>query len=98
MIYDTLKKTGLPCAYSHFQHPVEPPYICYIGNGQLRVPADNTLRWRKNTYQVEYYFTQKNEANETAIEDTLLGDGFVFSKSDDVYIEDENLFVIYYTV
>ena len=98
MIYDTLKKTKLPCAYSHFQKAQEPPYLCYIGSGQLRVPGDNTLVWRKNTYQVEYYFTEKNEANEAAIEKVLLDDGFVFTKSDDVYIEDEGLFVIYYTV
>ena len=48
--------------------------------------------------QIEYYFTQKNEANETAIEDALLENGFLYEKSEDVYIEDENVFVIYYNI
>ena len=98
MIQDTLKKTGLPCAYSHFNQPVTPPFIVYTGNGQTTFGADNTWAYRNNQYQVEYYFTEKNEANEKAIEDTLLQDGFNYDKSEDSYIESEGLFVIYYYV
>ena len=60
--------------------------------------ADNTLYWRENTYQVEYYFATKNEENEEAIEEALLRDGYLFEKSEDVPIEDEDIFVIYYDV
>ena len=98
MIQETLIKTGLPCAYSHFMKPVQPPFICYIGRGQETFSADNTWHFRNNQYQVEYYFTEKNEANEKAIEDVLLTDGFNYEKSEDSYIEDEGLFVIYYYV
>lgn len=97
-IFETLKGTTLPCAYSHFRTPQEPPYVVYIGNGQDVVAADNTHYWRKNRYQVEYYFTEKNEANETSIEDALLAAGFLYEKSEDIYIEDEEVFVIYYYV
>ena len=45
-----------------------------------------------------YYFKEKNEANEKAIEDILLADGYNYEKSDDVYIESEGLFVIYYYI
>lgn len=98
MIYTTLQKTNLPCAYSHFDKPVEPPFLVYIGSGQDTLPADNTLYWRENTYRVEYYFKTKNEANEKAIEDILLADGYLFEKSEDTYIESEGLFVIYYQI
>lgn len=98
MIQDTLKKTKLPCAYSHFTKPVDPPFIVYIGNGQSTFGADNTWAYRNNQYQIEYYFTEKNEANEKAIEDVLLVDGFNYEKSEDTFIEDEGLFVIYYQV
>ena len=98
MISTTLLKTNLPCAYSHFTKPVEPPYLVYVGNGQDTLPADNTLYWRENTYQVEYYFKEKNEANEKAIEEILLADGYIFEKSEDSYIEEEGLFVIYYYI
>ena len=98
MIYDVLKSTGLPCAYSHFKMAQEPPYIVYIGNGQNTMKADDTVYWRNNTYQVEYYFTKKNETNETAIENALLNAGYIYDKSEDVYIEDQGVFVIYYTI
>ena len=94
----TLQATKLPCAYSHFKTPQTPPYIVYIGNGQSNLNADNTHYYRKNQYQVEYYFTTKNEANEEAIESALLADGFLYDKSEDIYIESEGVFVIYYYI
>lgn len=97
-IYQTLQGTGLPCAYSHFKTKQEPPYIVYIGSGQDFMDADNTHYWKQNTYQVEYYFTTKNETNESAIENALLGAGYNYTKSEDVYIEDEGVFVIYYQI
>lgn len=97
-IYQTLQSTGLPCAYSHFKKKQSPPYIVYIGNGQDTFQADDTHYWKQNTYQVEYYFTTKNEQNEEAIETALLDNGFLYEKSEDVYIEEEEVFVIYYYI
>ena len=100
-IYQVLKSTGLPCAYSHFKDkdkPTAPPYIVYIGNGQDTSEADDTIYWSENRYRVEYYFTTKNERNEEAIEAALLNNGFLYEKSEDVYIEEEGVFVIYYYI
>ena len=97
-IYQTLQSTGLPCAYSHFKKAQAPPYIVYIGNGQDIFEADNTHYYKENNYQVEYYFTTKNESNEASIEDALLGAGYLYEKSEDIYIEDQGVFVIYYYV
>ena len=97
-IYQTLQSTGLPCAYSHFRTDQTPPYIVYIGNGQDFMEADNTHYWRNNRYQVEYYFTTKNEQNEASIEDALLAAGYLYEKSEDIFIEDQGVFVIYYYV
>ena len=97
-IYQTLQNTGLPCAYARFKTPQSPPYLVYIGNGQDVFDADNTHYWRNNRYQVEYYFTTKNEQNEAAIENALLGNGYLYDKSEDVYIEEEDVFVIYYYI
>lgn len=97
-LIETLQSVGLPCAYSHFKTPQEAPYIVYIGNGQDTFQADNTHYYRKNTYQVEYYYTIKNEANESAIEQALLDNGYLYEKSEDIYIEDEGVFVIYYYI
>lgn len=102
-IYQVLQSTKLPCVHSHFrvkpdEEPVSPPYLAYIGSGQDVADADDTHYWTENTYQIEYYFTEKNEANEAAIEDALLENGYNYTKSEDVYIEDEGVFVIYYQV
>lgn len=97
-IYHTLQSTGLPCVYSHFKTKQKPPYLVYIGAGQNTMDADNTHYWRENTYQVEYYFTEKNETLEAAIEDVLLANGYNYDKSEDVFIEDEDVYVIYYQI
>ena len=97
-IYEVLQSTGLPCAYSHFKTKQDPPYIVYIGNGQDVFEADNTHYWRQNAYQVEYYFITKDESNEARIENALLGAGYLYDKSEDVYIEEQGVFLIYYYV
>lgn len=88
--------------YSHFKEkgrkPIAPPYIAYLGSGQRNLDADNTHYWRENTYQVEYYFTTKDESNETAIEDALLENGYLYEKSEDIFLEEEGVFLIYYYV
>lgn len=97
-IFEILQSTGLPCAYSHFKTKQLPPYIVYIGNGQDRFEADDTIYWKDNNYQIEYYFTKKDESNESAIEDALLEAGYIYSKSEDIYLEDQGVFLIYYYV
>lgn len=97
-IYEVLQSTGLACAYSHFKTNQEPPYIVYIGNGQNTFEADNTYYWSNYQYQIEYYFTQKDESNEATIEQALLNNGFLYEKSEDIYIESEGVFVIYYYI
>ena len=99
----TNDETGLniPVVYSHFTDkntPVEPPYMAYLGAGQDTFDADDTHYWKRNRYQLEYYFTKKDEAAEAAIEELLLDNGFLYQKSEDVYIESEGVFVIYYNI
>lgn len=100
-IFEVLQQSNLPCAYSHFTEkdsPQAPPYIVYLGEGQDTFEADNTHYYTRNRYRVEYYFTQKNEVNEATIEKLLLDNGYLYEKSEDVYIEEEGVFVIYYTI
>lgn len=95
-IVDTLKKLNIPCVYSHSEKRIIPPYIAYLGSGQNQFKADNHRYSYSNSYQVEYYFTRKNEILESEIENILDGDGWMFDKSEDVFIEEENVFLIYY--
>lgn len=97
-IFQTLQSTGLPCAYSHFKTDQDPPYIVYIGNGQETFAADNTWYARQNVYQIEYYYKKKSASNEDAIETALLNAGYQYDKSEDLYLEDQDVFLIYYYV
>lgn len=92
---------GIPVAYSHFTEksaPDAPPYLVYLGNGQDSFKADDTYYYTNNRYQIEYYFTEKDEIEEAKIEKLLLDNGYRYNKSEDVYIEDEGVFVIYYQI
>ena len=98
-IFEVLESTGLPCVYSHFKKKgIKPPFLAYIGSGQLNLDADNTHYWRENTYQVEYYFTDKDESKEAEIEDALLENGYLYDKSEDIFVESEGVFLIYYYI
>ena len=101
ILSDPYNGLGLPVAYSHYRDdeaPSDPPYLVYLGAGQDTTPADNEYIYRRNRYQIEYYFTKKDEDKETAIEDLLIKNGYLYEKSEDVYIEDMDVFVIYYYV
>lgn len=97
-ILNTLKKSGLPVAYSHFRTKQKPPFIVFLGSGQNNTPADDSYYYSRNTYQIEYYYIKKDEAAERAIEQALLEDGWPYNKSEDTYIDEEEVFVIYYQV
>lgn len=97
-LYETLKQIGLPVAYSFFKEEQEPPYLIYTGDGQDQFQADNTYYTAQNRYQIEYYYTRKDEQKESEIETFLLGNGYRYTKSEDVYLDDQNIFVIYYDI
>lgn len=87
---------GIDAVYSHFTNGHSLPYMAYIGNGQTQMLADGTAYWRTNTYQVELYFQKKDETLESSIEEAFLAGGWNYSKSDDAYLEDEGIFVIFF--
>lgn len=87
---------GVDAVYSHFANGHALPYMAYIGTGQTQLRADGTAYWSANTYQVELYFSRKDESLEAAIEAAFLEGGWGYSKSDDAYLEDEGVFLIFY--
>ena len=89
---------GIDAVYSHFKNGHALPYLAYIGTGQTQLRADGTAYWSANTYQVEFYFQKKDEALEAAVEAAFLDGGWGYSKSDDVYLEDEGVFFIIYDI
>lgn len=87
---------GIDSTYSHFVDGHAFPYLTYIGSGQSQLSADGTAYWRGNSYQVELYFTKKDPALETAVEQAFLAGGWQYSKSEDNYLDDVGAYLIYY--
>lgn len=97
-IFELLQSTGRPVAYGYHSKEVELPYLCVIGAGQDVFEADNTYYTTKNRTQIEYYFKRKNEAAEAELESLLLSNGYKYEKSEDVYLDDQDVYLIYYDV
>lgn len=97
-LFTVLQGTGLPCRYSHFTNPQEPPFLVYLGNGQNIFDADDQIYWKENDYRVEFYFKEKSPTLEEAIESALINAGVRYEKSEDSWIEGEGVYVIYYYI
>lgn len=88
----------IPAAYGAFREPQAPPFVCVLGDGEETFKADGMVYYRTPTYTVEYYFVEKAEEREFALEDALVANGFIYVKSEDIFIETENVYEIQYTV
>ena len=97
-VYEMLSTLGRPVAYGYHSGDQELPFFCIMGAGQDQFEADNTYYTVKDRYQVEYYYKKKNPAFEARIEALLLANGYKYEKSEDVYLDDQDVFVIYYDI
>lgn len=93
-----LEGLGIPVAYGLHKEKTALPYLVWLGSGQNTADADNTHYFRENTYQIELYFRLKNPTLEEQLEQILLDNGLLYEKSEDVYMEDEGVFMIYYYI
>ena len=97
-IYQILATLGKPVAYGHHSKPTDPPYFTLMGAGQDQFQADNTYYTKKDHWQIEFYFEDKDPELEETIEALLLQYGLKYDKSEDIYLDDEDIFVIYYDI
>ena len=97
-LYKILKETGLPVAYYKFEEEVSPPFLAYYGSGSKNLGADNGVYHKDYDYTIEYYYTKKDFGKEELIESKLDEHELYWSKSTDIYIDQENMFVIYYYI
>ena len=97
-LVDVFRYMDIPLFYGSAQRGTPLPYLIYLGDGQRIAQADNTHYWKEDSFRIEYYFTEKNMLLENGIETALLGAGYLYEKSEDIYIEDEGVFLIYYSL
>lgn len=94
------EKINIPLVYlSHVgENTPKPPFMVYEATGQSRFLADNTIYDKENLYRVEYYFKNKDIELEDEIEKTFLECGYIYTKSEDIHINEENISYIVYEV
>lgn len=93
-----LEQIGIPVCYGMFKKPESPPFFCFLGAGQENFDADNKHFYKKNNYQVEYYYKIKDEEMEDRIEELFSDNNILYEKSEDSYIEEDDMWVIFYDI
>lgn len=94
---EVFKKFRLPIDYGNTREQ-EPPFLVYTGQGAKTLKGDNQVYFNTYDYRVEYYFRAKDERLERELEDFFTKNGIVWYKSNDVFIRDDDMFVIYYDI
>lgn len=92
-----LDETGLKVAYSHFNKPVEPPFITYLVDNNPNFIADNKVYHKIKDVTIELYTDEKDEYVEQILEDLLDKHEIPYSPYE-FYIESEKLYQKNYEV
>lgn len=97
-IFELLQTLELPVVYGRHTKRIEPPYLMVMGAGQDHFDADTTYYVTQDRYTIEYYYTEKDPDLEGRIEALLLSNGYRYEKSEDLYLDDQEVFMIYYDI
>lgn len=96
-LYNILKATGYPVAYSHFDEPQKPPFITYLVSDSPNFVADNKVYKKITDVRIELYTTIKDLVAEQKIEDLLDENELPYQPSE-AFISSEKLFQKIYEV
>ena len=94
--YKLLSDNGFNIRYGHYTDDDKFPLLIYLGAGSNNVLADNKVYHSDNLYQLELCYLEKDEELEEKLEKVLNDNEIIWDKSEDVYIDTENFYVIYY--
>lgn len=95
-VFELLQTLELPVVYGRHTKKVETPYLLLTGAGQDHFEADTTYYVTKDRWTLEYYFSKKDPELEKRIETLLLDNGYRYEKSEDLYLDDQEVFFVYY--
>lgn len=98
-IYNMVVQVGVPVAYYQFSDDTAkpPPFICYYYPNDDDFSADNINYVRINQLVIELYTDNKDFALESKLETVLIQHDMYFDKTE-VYIDDEKMYMITYTM
>lgn len=97
-VFEMLQTLGLPVVYGRHTKKVKTPYLLLSGAGQDHFEADTTYYVSQDRWTIEYYFDEKDPELEARIEKLLLDNGYRYEKSEDLYLDDQEVFFLYYDI
>lgn len=89
--------SDIPVSYNHFKTKVEPPYITFYRANNFNYLGDDSIYLKLDTFKIEVYDSERNFNLETRI-DTLLEENELIYNKDEVYIRQEELYLLIYTI
>jgi hypothetical protein len=92
-----LDTTGYPVAYSHFNNPVEAPFITYLVAFSSNQFADNKVHKKIQNIQVELYTNFKDLTAESTLESILDANEIPYETTE-TFIDSEQLFQKIYEI
>jgi hypothetical protein len=96
-LYNLLKATGYPVAYSHFSATPSIPFVTYLVSYSSNFNADNKVLQKIDNVQVELYTNKKDLAAESKLENILDNNEIPYDSTES-FIESEGLFQKNYEV
>lgn len=94
-----LKEINIPYAYNHFAQGevVKPPFICFLMPSSNNFAADGIAYFKKDEVNIELYTDKKSKKLEKQVETVLDKHGLFYDKSE-VWIKEENLYEVLYSL
>lgn len=96
--YKMLKPLNIPVGYFVNPSPGTVPFLVYYGAGSNNFGADDRVYTKDENWNIELYVTKKDVALEEQIEKILDDAELVWEKGQDVYVNDEKVFLIPYYI
>lgn len=96
--YQLLKSLNIPVGYFVNPSPGVVPFLVYYGSGSANFKADDVVFAKNANWNIELYVTKKDVQLEEQIEKLLDNAEIVWEKGQDVYIDEEKVFLIPYYI
>lgn len=95
-IKQILDDYGLPCSYSHFNEPTQPPFVTWLVTQTNNFNADNIVYQNIPTYEVYLYSRVDIINEELKFEKYLTEQGLIWDKTSETWIDEEKVMMTIY--
>ena len=87
-----------PTRYSHFTTTQEPPFICYLDDGENPLIGDDKVIEVGTEIRIELYTKTKDLTTENKIRQFLTNNELPYEKDPTIFIKSEGLFLCVFNI